>query len=63
MNMLRLASLSKDYSAVLLQNLQALHPSEEQEFDNFQPPGPIEPSKDAFKFVVDNGLSINSRSP
>ena len=51
MNMLRSAGLSKDDSAVILQNLQALHPGEEPEFDNFPPSGPIKPSKDTFKFV------------
>ena len=51
MNMLRSAGLSKDDSAVILQNLQALHPGEEPDFDNFPPPGLIKPSKDTFKFV------------
>ena len=51
MNMLRSAGLSQDDSAVILENLQDLHPSEEPEFDDFQPPGPIKPSKDTFKFV------------
>ena len=63
MNMLRSAGLSKDDSDVILQNLQALHPPEEPEFDNFPPPGLITPSKDTFNFVDGSGLSINSRSP
>jgi hypothetical protein len=39
--MLRSAGLFKDDSAVILQNLQALHPPEEPEIDNFPPPRSI----------------------
>jgi hypothetical protein len=46
-----LAGLSKEDSAVILQHVQELHPSEEPVFDNYTPPGPIQPSQDTFKFV------------
>ena len=51
MNILRSAGLSKEDPAVVLQQLQDLHPDEEPVFDDYGPPGAIQPSETTFDFI------------
>ena len=51
MNILRSAGLSKEDPAVVLQQLQDLHPGEEPVFDDYGPPGAIQPSETTFDFI------------